>query len=53
MENGSWAPMSGKLMKEAFDKMKDITVLEDMITIRSTVKEEDINNIERLAQKLV
>lgn len=53
IENGSWAPMAGKLMKEQFGSMKDIEVLENMVTIRSTLKEEDKKNLEALAQELV
>ncbi|MCM1497829.1 MAG: FprA family A-type flavoprotein [Clostridium sp.] len=53
IENGSWAPMSGKLMREAFEKMKDITVIGDMVTIRSTVHEEDVSNLEKLAQQML
>ena len=52
IENGSWAPMAGKLLKEQFLAMKDITVLEDMVTIRSTVKEADRKNLDTLAEKL-
>lgn len=53
IENGSWAPMAGKLMKEQFESMKDIHILEDMVTIRSTMKAADIENLEKLAEQLV
>ncbi len=52
IENGSWAPMAGKILKEKFEAMKDITILEDMVTIRSTVKEADRKNLDALAEKL-
>lgn len=52
IENGSWAPMAGKLMRQQFEAMKDITVLENMVTIRSTVKASDIDNLEKLADEL-
>lgn len=52
IENGSWAPMAGKLMRQQFEAMKDITVLENMVTIRSTVKASDIDNLEKLAEEL-
>lgn len=52
IENGSWAPMAGKLLKEQFLGMKNITVMEDMVTIRSTVKETDRKNLDALAEKL-
>ena len=52
IENGSWAPIAGKLMKEQFESMKDVTVLENIVTIRSTVKEADIDNLKALAKEL-
>lgn len=52
IENGSWAPMAGRRMKEQFEAMKDVKVLEDIVTIRSTVKEADRQNLEALAEKL-
>lgn len=39
IENGSWAPTSGKLMKAIIDSMKNMTVLEDTITVKSAVNE--------------
>ena len=53
IENGSWAPMSGKLMKEIFEKMKDINICEQMVTIKSSMKEENIVQMEVLADELL
>ncbi len=53
IENGSWAPSSGKLMKEMFTKMKDITICEQMVTIKSAMKNENIEQMERLADELL
>ncbi|MCM1180888.1 MAG: FprA family A-type flavoprotein [Clostridium sp.] len=53
MENGSWAPMAGKIMKEQLEGMKDITILEDMVTIKSTVKDADQAKLETLAGALM
>lgn len=53
IENGSWAPMAGKLMKEQFESMKDINVLDNTVTIRSTLKEADKKNLESLADALI
>ena len=53
IENGSWAPMSGKLMKEIFSKMKDITICEQMVTIKSAMKDENIVQMEKLADELL
>jgi len=53
MENGSWAPAAGKLMAEEFSKMKEITLIEPTISIKSTVKEANIEEIRVLAEKIV
>lgn len=39
MENGSWAPTSGKLMRELLSKLKNTTILDQAVTIRSSLKE--------------
>ncbi len=49
IENGSWAPMAGKLMKEYFEGMKNITICEPIITIKSAVKPETIKAMEAMA----
>lgn len=53
IENGSWAPMAGKLMKERLSEMKDITILEPTVTIKSTLNEVSEAQLEQLAQALV
>lgn len=40
IENGSWAPQAGKLIRACFEGMKNITVLEQGVTLKSSVKEE-------------
>ena len=40
IENGSWAPSAGKVMLAALAEMKDVAVLEPMVSIRSAVSEE-------------
>lgn len=52
IENGSWAPMAAKIMREQFEAMKDLTVLEEVVTIRSCVKESDEAKITALANRL-
>ena len=52
VENGSWAPAAGKKMKEYFDAMKDITVVEPMITIRSARKAADDEKFKALAEAM-
>ena len=53
MENGSWAPMAGKKMKEMLEGMKDITICDPIVTMKSTMKESNINEMEELVAKLV
>ena len=53
MENGSWAPMAGKLMREAFSSMKNITLCEKQLTIRSSMKEETVGAMEQMAEELL
>lgn len=53
MENGSWAPMAGKLMKEGLSGMKEITVLEPVVTIKSTLNEQSRGQLEQLADALL
>ena len=52
MENGSWAPMAGKKMREIFEGMKAIEICEPIVTIKSTMKEENLKVMDELAEKL-
>ena len=53
IQNGSWAPVSGRLLTEAFEKMKNITICEPMVTIRSAMKEANIPEMEALADAIL
>ena len=53
IENGSWAPMAGKIMKQNMEAMKNIEIVEPMVTIRSTVKKEDKSQLEALCKALL
>lgn len=53
VENGSWAPVAGKKMKELLEAMKEIHIVEPMVTIRSAVKSETMQALETLADALV
>lgn len=53
MENGSWAPMAGKIMKESLSQMKEITIAEPVVSIKSTLNETSEGQLELLAQALV
>lgn len=52
IENGSWASVAGKLMKERFEKSKKITFLEPFIKILSVPNEETMEQLEYLAMAL-
>ena len=52
IENGSWAPMAGKVIKAKFEKSKNITWLENNCTIMSAVKDENIQQLEAMAEEL-
>lgn len=49
VENGTWAPTAGKCMKEIIAQMKDINLIEPMVTIRSRLNEESRKALEDLA----
>ena len=52
IENGSWAPSAGKVMKNILQEMKDIDIIEPTITIQSTLKEQNIKEMEELVDKM-
>lgn len=52
IENGSWAPMAGKIMREQFEAMKDVTVLTEQVTVRSSLKQSNYEELEALAKAL-
>lgn len=53
IENGSWAPSAKKTMTDILSTMNGITILEPSITIRGAVKEENIKELETLADELL
>lgn len=53
MENGSWAPMAAKAMRARLESCKDITYTENTVQIRSALNEENIAQIEALAEELM
>ncbi|MDE5987136.1 MAG: FprA family A-type flavoprotein [Prevotella sp.] len=53
IENGSWAPTAGKVMTEMFWKMKDIDIVEPMVTIKSRMKASDEPLLQQLADNLL
>ena len=53
IENGSWAPMAGKLMKDALAGMREITVLEPVVSIKSTLNASSEEQLRALAEALM
>ena len=53
IENGSWAPCAGRIMKGMLETMKEIEIVEPMVTIRSTMKQADIPALEALADAML
>ena len=52
VENGSWAPTAARTMRAVLDEMKDINILEPVVTIKSRMKEADVAALEALAEQL-
>ena len=52
IENGSWAPSAGRCMKSILGEMKDIEIVEPMVTIKSKVKEENMPELKELVKAL-
>lgn len=53
VENGTWAPSAGKAMKELLGQMKETTLVEPVVTLRSAMKESDIPALEALAEAVL
>lgn len=53
IENGSWAPQSGKLMRELIEQMKDMTILDCDMSINSSMKESDEDSIDSIVDSIL
>ena len=53
VENGSWAPTAGKVMRTMLESMKSIDIVEPVVTIRSRMKDSDLSAMEQLADSLL
>ena len=53
IENGSWAPSAGKCMKGTLEEMKNIHIIEPIITIKSTMSDENMKQMEEMANKIL
>ena len=53
VENGSWAPTAGRVMRDMLEGMKNIGIVEPMVTIRSRMKTDDLPAMEQLSTALL
>ena len=53
VENGSWAPSAAKTMKEVLSQMKEINLVEPVVTIRGALKGSDLPALEALADAVL
>ena len=53
MENGTWAPMTAKQMREKLAELKNVTILDTQITIKSAMAPEQEGQLEALADAIV
>ena len=53
VENGSWAATSGGLMRELLGKLKNCTILEDTVSLKSALKAEQMNEVDALVSAIV
>lgn len=53
MENGSWAPAAAKNMATMFEAAKDITIAQNKVSIKIAMKDDNIAQMEKLADELL
>lgn len=53
VENGSWGPTAARTMKSIVEGMKNITIIDPVVTIKTAVKDADLKNLEALADAVV
>lgn len=53
IENGSWAPIAAKKMREICESFKNVTVCENTVTVKSTVKPSDTEKFTALAKEIL
>lgn len=53
IENGTWAPSAARKMKEVLSTMKDINVIDNVVTIKSSMKDDTVAAMKELAKEIV
>ena len=52
VENGSWAPSAGRVMRDMLGVMKNVTIIDPMVTIRSRMKIQDMEALNELVENI-
>ena len=52
IENGTWAPLAAKQMKEVFEQMKEIEFIEPVVSIKTTLNEASLDSLKQLAKNI-
>ena len=52
VENGSWAPSAGKVMRKMLEEMKEVTIVEPMVTIKSTLNAESEAQMDEMVKAI-
>ena len=52
IENGTWSPSAGRVVRELLEQMKEVEIAEPVVTIYSTLKEENLESMRVLAMDL-
>lgn len=53
IENGSWAPQSGKLMRKLLNEMKEMTILDSDMTVTSSMKEDNASSMDSITDSII
>ena len=53
IENGTWAPCSGKVMRSILETMKSIDICDTVVTIKSSMKADNVVAMEQLADEIL
>ena len=53
VENGSWAPSAAKTMRPMLENMKQVEIVEPVVTLRGRMKDVDIQQLEALADAIL
>ncbi|GAA0076104.1 FprA family A-type flavoprotein [Clostridium sp. CTA-5] len=53
IENGTWASKAGKLMRDLLNEMKEVVVLDEEVSLKTLLKQEEVNYIENLVDSII